>query len=449
MANAGVVQGRNCPNCGAALDSSPVANRITCRFCGHSFDLPAAPAPRPQRQVVLNISPNLTREVAAAKRVVSSLIMFAVFMAILVAVAGSVLASRALSKSKTATLDAFSALSAIPGMPGMPNLAQALAPVDFLWDTVSGPPIPVPASAGPEGVIGRIRKRPGDDLWIASFEGSRFKQTWAVGPFGTYSQGYRATFTAVVGRYVVVSDYRANIHSYDIATGHEVHVLQLSDRVKAMCGSPDGKPQVWIEQSDEKTGIFDATTGQTTAATRPAWCPNDSFEVRNDCRGWLKRGAPVTHCRGPEAAPKVPGFEALNVLQDGDAAVALGKKKPGTAVPLAVGFDPQTRAIRWQHPVPSGDLASAAESGTTGVMDALSDGRFISPYQTVPRGWHFTAFDARSGDRLWDIELQKVFGVDNPEGFSLSPARVYVMRTSSVEVYDAKTGALLGTIGHI
>jgi hypothetical protein len=444
MANEGAVHARQCPNCGAALDSGPVANRITCRFCGHAFDLPAAPAP-PQRQVVLNISPNLTREVAAAQRVVSSFIMFAVFMGVLVAVAGSVLASRGCSKRRAVTLDAFSALSAISGMP---NLAQALAPADFLWDTVAGPPIPVPSSS-PESVIGRIRKRPGDDLWIASFEGSKFTQAWAVGPFGTYSQGYRSTFTAVVGRYVVVTDYRANIHSYDAATGHEVHVLQLSDRVKAMCGAPDGKPQVWIEQNDEKTGLFDATTGLTTAATRPAWCPSDWSGVRNDCRGWLKRGAPVNQCRGPEAAPKVSGFEALNVLQDGDVAVALGKKKPGTAVPLAVGFDPQTHAVRWQHPVASGDLATAAESGTTSLMDALSDGRFVSPYETTPRGWHFTAFDARSGDRLWDIELQKGFGVENPEGFSLTPTRLYVMRTSSVEVYDAKTGSLLGTIGRI
>ena len=41
---------------------------------------------------------------------------------------------------------------------------------------------------------------------------------------------------------------------------------------------------------------------------------------------------------------------------------------------------------------------AVTESGTTGLMDALSDGRFVSPYETTPRGWHYTAFDARSGD---------------------------------------------------
>jgi len=436
------VEARNCPTCGATLDASPVHRRITCRYCGHSFELPAPPPQAaPPRQIVVNIPKDLSREVAAARRVVSSIIAFAVFMAVVVAFGGSMVAWHAASKVKG------SALASLSNIPGMPDMALALAKADFLWDTVSGPPIPVASASGPESVVGRIRKRPGDDLWIASFEGAKLTQAWAVGPFGTYSQGYRSTFTAVVGRFVVVTDYRAYIHAYDVATGKELHSLQLSDRVKQMCSSPDGKPLVWIEQNDEKTGIFDATTGTTSAATRPAWCPNEWQNERSDCRGWLKRGAPVAHCRGPESAPKVNGFEALNVLQDGDVAVALGKKKPGTAVPLVVGFDPQTKAIRWQHPVPSGDLATAAESGTTGLMDALSDGRFVSPYETTPRGWHYTAFDARSGDRLWDIELQKVFGVDTPEGFSLSPSRVYVMRTSSVEIYDAKTGALLGTLG--
>ena len=80
-------------------------------------------------------------------------------------------------------------------------------------------------------------------------------------------------------------------------------------------------------------------------------------------------------------------------------------------------------------------------------MDALEGGRFVTPYEVTSKGWHFTAFDARSGQRVWDVPLQPLVGVDHPEGFSLSAARVYVMRTSSVEVYDAKTGALVGTIG--
>ena len=75
-------------------------------------------------------------------------------------------------------------------------------------------------------------------------------------------------------------------------------------------------------------------------------------------------------------------------------------------------------------------------------MDALAGGRFVVPYELTSKGWHFTAFDARSGQRLWDVPLHSGIGLDEPGGFSLSATRVYVMRTSSVEVYDARTGVL-------
>jgi hypothetical protein len=71
----------------------------------------------------------------------------------------------------------------------------------------------------------------------------------------------------------------------------------------------------------------------------------------------------------------------------------------------------------------------------------------VAPYEVTSKGWHFAAIDARSGQRVWDVSLQPLIGISEPEGFSMSPTRVYVMRTSSLEVYDAKTGGLVGTIG--
>jgi hypothetical protein len=80
-------------------------------------------------------------------------------------------------------------------------------------------------------------------------------------------------------------------------------------------------------------------------------------------------------------------------------------------------------------------------------MDALAGGRFAAPYKVTSKGIYFTAFDARSGQRLWDVALEPQIGIDTPEGFAMSAARVYVMRTSSLEVYDGKTGTLVGTLG--
>jgi hypothetical protein len=335
------------------------------------------------------------------------------------------------------------ALGAVPGLDV--GLSSIAAPT-YLWDTVAGPPIPAAVGGHGEGFVGRVRTRGDDQLWVTAFEGSKLGEVWKVGPFGTYTQGYQSTFTTVAGNHVVVTDYKATLHVYDLSTGHELHTVKLSDRAKAMCNSPDSKSHVWIEVADKRDVLVDADAGTATAASRPAWCP-DLWAASDDCRGWLKRGFPRAGCRGSDLAPKVTGFQAVNVIEESDLAVALGKKHPGTAMPMAVGFDPHTKAVRWEQPIVSGDQNGGAELSTIAEMDALEGGRFVTPYQLSPKGWHFTAFDARSGQRLWDTELQPIIGVDHPEGFSLSADRVYVMRTSSVEVYDAKSGALVGSVG--
>jgi hypothetical protein len=387
----------------------------------------------PQRVIV--ITPGMRPMGAPARRAVGRSIFSGLFSLVIVGVVAFV------------SIRSRSTGSIVPGsIAEVSSALERAIPATFLWDTVAGPPIPAAVgSGGGEGFIGRIRTRGDDTLYIAAFEGAKLGQIWKVGPLGTYSEGYQSTFAEVVGRSVVVTDYRANLHVYDVATGHETHTLKLTDRAKSMCTAPDGKARVWIEVSDEKNVLFDADAGTATPAARPAWCPN-SFTSFEDCRGWLKRGDARPNCKGPENAPKVAGFEADNVIEDGDLAVALGKKHPGTATPIVVGFDPKTKAVRWQQALASGDQAAVAAS-TTSIMDALAGGRFVAPYEVTSKGFYFTAFDARSGARVWDVPLQHLIGVDTPEGFSMSATRVYVMRTSSLEVYDARTGALVGTLG--
>jgi hypothetical protein len=421
---------RSCPNCGARIEAEPEEGRVLCRYCGQSFDLaPEIPAPPPQRIVV--IAPARIRPVPPpARRFAGGLVVLAVGAA-LIAVRAGLVSTRSVPQSLLRTL---------------PALPSAIVRSDFIWDTVGGSPIPAAvAAAGSEGFIGRIRMRGDDTLWIAAFDGAKPAMVWKTGPFGTYSEGYTSTFASVIGRGVVVTDYRATVHVYDLASGRETRTLRLSDRAKSMCAAPDGKPHAWIETKDEKSILFNADLGTVAAAPRPPWCVDASSG--GDCRGWHGRGPPRLGCRDPSFAPKVSGFEASNVLEEGDVAVALGKKHPGTGVPIAIGFDPKTKALRWQQPVYSGDQASVAESSAISVMDALAGGRFVTPYQVTSKAWHFTAFEGKTGQRLWDVPLQPIFGIDYPEGLSLSMSRLYVMRTYSVEIYDAKTGELLGSVG--
>jgi serine/threonine protein kinase len=317
----------------------------------------------------------------------------------------------------------------------------------YIWDAVGGPPAVATVSGDPvERFVGRVRARPDDQFWIVAYESGKLGELWHAGPLGTYGDGYRSTFFAVTGKQVVVTDYRANVHVYDLASGRELRSAKLGERAKTMCASPESDGRVWIETSDGHKMFFDADTAAMALAARPPWCP-DTWAASHDCRGWLQRGAARLGCKPASAAPKVTGFEADNVMQGGDLAVALGRKAPGTGVPIVVGFDPTTRHPRWQHPLASGDQASIAESSTTSVMDDLAGGRFVAPYHSSENGWHFAGFDALTGERQWDVVLPPVVGVEDPQGLALSPSRLYVLRTSALLVYDARTGSLVGTVG--
>ena len=426
---------RSCPNCGARLEAvTPAGARVVCHYCGQSFQAPPETTPQTPPQRIIVIAPGARRPSpsrgTAGRSILSA--FFSLFIIAIIAFFSARGRSRAVSDLSSKILSS-------------PMVSAAVS--TFMWDTVAGPPMPAAiGTSGVEGFVGRIRTHGDDDLWVVGFEGSKLGQVWKAGPFGTYTQGYQSTFASVVGRVVVVTDFRAKVHVYDLTSGRETRTVTLTDRAKAMCASPDGKARVWIEVSDEKNVLVDADLGTSTPAPRPAWCP-DSWSASDDCRGWLKRGPPRLSCRGPEGAPRVNGFEAKNVVEEGDLAVALGKKHPGTGVPIAVGFDPKSKVVRWEQPIASGDQATVSESSTTSIMDAIAGGRFVAPYELTSKGWHFTAFDARSGQRVWDVPLQSVIGIDQPEGFELSGTRLYVMRTSTLEVYDAKSGVLVGTIG--
>ena len=402
------------------MQSETHAKRVLCQYCGQTFDVAQ--------------SANGGRG-RGGKSTQGAVLGVTVGLAILGAAVSLVVVSKTGSKG-----GATGELS----IPGVTSPGSATHGV--MWDTVGGPPIPTRIGAG-EAFVGRLRAQGSDLLSIAAFDATKIHLLWQTPALGTYSDGYPSTFMAIAGHDVVVTDYRATVHVYDLATGKELRTMKLSDRAKDLCAAPDGTAKVFIGVTDKNDVLVDAEAGTVTPAPRPAWCPGSVFGMNNDCRGWLSRGAPRPSCKGGEISPKVSGFGAKNTMVSGDVGVALGIKEPGTAVPVAVGFDPATKAVRWQQAVASGDQADVETNTTISLMDDLVGGRFVTPYSRTSKGWFLTAFDAKTGQRLWDVPLQPMIGVSYPEGFSLSETRVYVMRTSSLEVYDAATGKLVGVVG--
>jgi outer membrane protein assembly factor BamB len=417
----------SCPNCGAHIQAQPDDMRVLCQYCGQTFDVTQPPR-------FGAYGPGVAGSGGAPKGAIIGVVT-AITLVALGAGVVAVLAARGASTNGGASIPGVS-------MPGSPTSATT----GVMWDTVGGPPIATQIG-GHDAFVGRLRTQGTDLLSIAAFDSTKLTILWQTPALGTYTEGYQSTFTAVVGHDVVVTDYRANVHVYDLATGKESRTAKLTDRAGEMCASPDGSAKAFIVVTDKKDVMLDADAGTLTPAPRPAWCPDRFGMSGSDCRGWLSRGAARADCKGPELSPKVSGFGAKNTVVVGDLGVAAGIKEPGTAVPMVVGFDPATKAVRWQQSVASGDQADVETNTTISLMDDLVGGRFVTPYQRTSKGWFFTAFDARTGQRIWDVPLQPLIGVDYPEGFSLSETRVYVMRTSSLEVYDAKTGALVGVIG--
>lgn len=419
----------DCPNCGAKLPPREETGRTTCDYCGATFETARAHH-RP-----VNAQPN-----PAAARVIAMVVAGTTVAGIGVAVA--------VITGTQSTQQAYQqALEKIPGIPGPMNAAgdesrskiPTPSKADFLWDEVGGPPT-VAVIDGREHVIGRLRARPGDELHVAAFADTG-EQRWRVGPFGTYSDGYRATHFAVADGRVAVTDFRGKLRLYDLQTGAQAQEIALTDKAEQLCmlQEPGEKPRVWLSQVDEREFAVDMAAGALKDEKLPKAC---ELQGRINFRD----GDPQS--RRPDRvrkAPKVDGFDVEGVHIDGDIAVARGVKSPGTAYPMVVGFDPGSRAVRWKSPTAVVDLASVRERDN--AHDALAAGRYFATYGEGQEYWHLTAFDAKTGDRLWDHRLRSIFAVDWLYGLKATEKNLFLVRMSSVEVHDAATGALKATIG--
>ncbi len=132
------------------------------------------------------------------------------------------------------------------------------------------------------------------------------------------------------------------------------------------------------------------------------------------------------------------------MLTDADATVIVGTKAPGSAVPMVVGYDPKSKRILWQRVIPSGDTSSVRDGA--GLVD-LGGGRFLSQFELTSGGAKLAAIDAKTGASLWETDVPHSKSGLAGRQMALSPTRVYLPHWTELDVFDAKTGNLAGTIG--
>ena len=425
-----------CTSCGASLGPREEAGTYTCEYCGTTFTAEPAEPAEPARALAEALRAQAARSAEEAQALREALraraladneavpasrsgCAVAVVVILLVLAAGGALAWFLYNRSapERATQAAF----------GLESNEWVL------WDDYGGAPVPATVKGQP-AVLGRIRVMPDkDELWIVAIDAATALPFWKVGPFGTYLEGYQHTRFAVSGRFVAVSDFHSILHVYDLDTGGERRKLTLSDRVQYICPMPESNG-VWLEVADNRHLTVALASGMTRESERPEHCAGSLYYSRENARS-----------SGKELAPTVEGFEAVRTRIDGDVAVAAGVKKPGTPIPRVVGFDPATKAVRWSSPVPSVDPNTVRPGSSE--YDALAAGRYVTVYGAGADAWHLTAFDARDGTRLWDRTLRPLFSVDSIHDVVATKTHVFVVRTSSLHIFEAATGKLVGPVG--
>lgn len=274
-----------------------------------------------------------------------------------------------------------------------------------------------------------------EDLYVGGFDGKTLGRVWKSAPLGSLSDGVAYTHFALAGRRVAVTDFRANVHVLEVATGAEVGKVVLSDRARRVCAPPKDVSAVWIEVADGKDVLVDTQTLTSKPSSAPAWC--------------RPRSTPGSGCEGGSAAcslagasVRVAGFRAEVVLAAGDRRVAIGARDPGTATPMAVGLDARGGAT-WTATLP--DDPAIAHPGAP--LADLAAGKLFACFELSSRGSRLVALDVETGARLWDVQVPRSTEGSGPWAITATATRVYVPHWTWLDVLDATNGKLVGTVG--
>jgi hypothetical protein len=94
---------------------------------------------------------------------------------------------------------------------------------------------------------------------------------------------------------------------------------------------------------------------------------------------------------------------------------------------------------------PLGDPALVAEGDPD--LTELLGGRVFSYYSLKAGGGRVAMLDAKTGEVRWDVVLPRSESGSEPRAIRVTARRVYVPHWTWLDVFDAQSGAHLGTIG--
>ncbi|HSQ68154.1 MAG TPA: PQQ-binding-like beta-propeller repeat protein [Polyangiaceae bacterium] len=414
-----------CPKCGAPLEIRRDTTEITCPYCGNVAIVDhgevRAPEPPPRTTAGTPLRP-------AAIAIVPAILGVAIAL-------GAALSARHHAASSSASGGGGTALGGL-----------------FSSERLSFDDSPMLADVDGDGtpdVVGHCRTNDGgsESHFLAAYAGATGKPLWRSPP------GPKETFAgmrALVGSYIVNVDELGKVQAFHLSNGTPAWSGLLGEKAKWFCA--DGSSAI-IEASDESYTRFDLATGKkatlpATGRKRPSCAPvyasprtgeTPTFRLI-DWPEFAANGLPELH-----ATPGMSAHRALVPVAHGPGpSFLLGSKDKGTSVAMVAAVE--GGKVTWKDVVPGVDALTTDVNVTT-ILAAAGDGRVVIPYGLRnEKGVRMACFDAKSGTRLWDVQ---VHGASNVEtGITVEAGRVYYTSWTALYVLSLADGKRLFTIGY-
>jgi len=309
---------------------------------------------------------------------------------------------------------------------------------DRSWDS-SRPLLYDVNGDGVMDVLGRSRYvRSGDTVHMIAIDGKDGSTLWESGSLGPRGDHYQDPL-AIAGNVLLQGDQQGGVSGWDVIGGKRTWRVDLGERVAAMCAGDAA--HVVIETKDKRRHLIDLSDGKRSDA--PA---GDCVELGTDAPGIRGHDIFDVHRAGIDDIP-IPGMHAESFLdRPGTSAVlVIGRRSPGTGVPMAALVD--GNKVVWSTVIPEKPLA-ASESAPE--QSAWVDDVLVVVYAlddpTHGHRYRLASFATTTGLRRWDVAMPDGF-MDVVAGLSVAGSRVYLSIWGRLEGMDLATGKHLYTVG--
>lgn len=285
-----------------------------------------------------------------------------------------------------------------------------------------------------------------DGDYVAAFEGATGKLLWRSKAPKESFKGQRA----IVGELFLVVDELGKVQATRISNGTPAWAGLLSDKAESFC--QDGSSAI-LEAEDKTFTRFDLATGRKSAVDlagkkRPSCAPvYESVPGGEETPKYRIIDWPDFHAHNLPELNYLPGMAAHRALTPTNPGISfeLGTREPGTQVAMVAAIE--NGKVLWKDIVPGIDPLDTDVNVTT--ILAASDGTNVAiPYELKGRnaGARMACFEARSGKRVWDVQVHKASNVE--KGITIEAGRVYYATWTALYVLSLKDGKILYELGH-